>query len=210
LANVASPSLLVALAPFRLLFPHTVGVGAFCDDPDSLPLVINARSSLRPDGIGRRNNAPLRIEPHLGKVPENSIKSPASENWRVFHERESRLYFANDPRHFRPQSAPGSADTFAFPRRGDVLAGKSARYDVNTASPSFSIKRPHVIPDGKRRQESVVLSCDENACGIGVVLNGADGSPPEQFPAEYSSTSAREKSQLIHVVPSIRGDFSLP
>ena len=49
---------------------------------------------------------------------------------------------------------------------------------------------------------SVVLSCDENARGVGVNLNRADGCPSEDFSAEYSATSAREKSQLIHL-PSL-------
>jgi len=33
---------------------------------------------------------------------------------------------------------------------------------------------------------------------VGITLNGAHGSPSEQVPAENASTSAREKSQLIH------------
>jgi hypothetical protein len=42
------------------------------------------------------------------------------------------------------------------------------------------------------------LSLHKYACGIWFPLNRADGSPSEQLSPEYSATSAREKSQLIH------------
>jgi hypothetical protein len=45
---------------------------------------------------------------------------------------------------------------------------------------------------------SVVLSLCQNGCGVGITFNGAHGSPPEEVSAEYSATSACEKSQLIH------------
>jgi hypothetical protein len=42
------------------------------------------------------------------------------------------------------------------------------------------------------------LSLRQNLCGVGITLNGADGAPAEEVAAEYSATSACEKSQLIH------------
>jgi len=36
----------------------------------------------------------------------------------------------------------------------------------------------------------------KNACGIGFALNSADGSPPEQFAPEYSSTSPGEEGEF--------------
>jgi hypothetical protein len=50
-------------------------------------------------------------------------------------------------------------------------------------------------------EKSIVLSLHKNGRGEGITLNGAHGSPPENFSPEYSSTSTREKSQLIHCRP---------
>jgi hypothetical protein len=46
-------------------------------------------------------------------------------------------------------------------------------------------------------ERAIVLSGHEYTAGKGVALNGADSSPSEKFTSKYSSTSAREKSQLI-------------
>jgi hypothetical protein len=70
-------------------------------------------SKVRRSDIGSTKHSPSRIKPHLGQVSENSSKSPRSENWRVFHERERRLYFTNDPGHFQPQSASLSVESVA-------------------------------------------------------------------------------------------------
>jgi hypothetical protein len=78
------------------------------------------------------------------------------------------------------------------------LAGKASRNDVNTASPWAAVKGLNVIPDWERRQCSVVLAGNQDACGVGVPLDSAHGAPSKQMSAEYASTSAREKSQLIH------------
>jgi hypothetical protein len=78
------------------------------------------------------------------------------------------------------------------------LAGETARNHVNTASPRHSVKGANVIPNREGREYSVILSGDKYARGIGVPLNGTDGAPAEQLASEYSSTSACEKSQLIH------------
>jgi hypothetical protein len=80
----------------------------------------------------------------------------------------------------------------------DVLTGKAARNDVNTASPLVSVKGLNVIPDRERRQASVVLAGNQDARGVGIPFHSAHGSPSKQVSAEYASTSACEKSQLIH------------
>nr|WP_245846612.1 hypothetical protein [Halomonas humidisoli] len=79
------------------------------------------------------------------------------------------------------------------------MAGKAARNDVNTASPWLSVKTAHVRPNRERREGSIVLSLRQNLCCVGITLNGADGTPSEEVAAEYSATSACEKSQLIHL-----------
>lgn len=62
------------------------------------------------------------------------------------------------------------------------------------------VKGANVIPNREGREKTVILSLGKYACGVGFPLNGADGSPPEQLAAEYSATSACEKSQLIHTL----------
>jgi hypothetical protein len=104
----------------------------------------------------------------------------------------------HDAPHLRPEIV---SSVFSRSRRGIGLAGKAARNDVNNASPRSAVKRANVIPNGERRQESVVLSLHQDACAVVVALDGADGSPSEEMPAENSSTSAREKSQLMHALP---------
>jgi hypothetical protein len=56
----------------------------------------------------------------------------------------------------------------------------------------IEISIANVIPDRERRKNSIVLSLEQNPNSVGLVFNGADGSPPEQLSAKYSATSARE------------------
>jgi hypothetical protein len=84
----------------------------------------------------------------------------------------------------------------------DVLAGKSARYDVNNSAPRSAVKGLNVIPNREMREKSVILSGAQYACCIWLPFDGADGSPSEKFSPKYSATSACEKSQLIHLIQS--------
>ena len=180
--------MLAALGESNLL-----GVGQRSDDPDPLALVGRA-------GVNCSEHTPLRIVPHRGQVPENDVETSPGEEGAVLHEDSSGLHFTDDPRHLGPQTGAGAGDACAVASRGNVLARESARHHVNTASPWSSVKGSHVIPDRERRDAPVVLASHENACGVGVALNGADGAPTEQVPAEDASTSAREKSQLIQCI----------
>jgi hypothetical protein len=132
------------------------------------------------------------MEPHLGQVSEYAVESSRSECWRVFHERESGSYFANDPGHLHPEAGAGTVESTAFAGHADVLAGKPARYHVNNASPWPSVKGANVIPNREGRENAVILSGDKYACGVRVELDGADGLPAEEVAAEYSAASARE------------------
>jgi hypothetical protein len=80
----------------------------------------------------------------------------------------------------------------------NILAGKAARNHVNNSPPRFSVKGANIIPDRERVENAVILSLDKYACGVWFSLDGANCSPSEQCPCEYSATSACEKSQLIH------------
>lgn len=165
-----------------------VGVGSH--NPDAVSL-------MRRSSVASPEHSPPRIIPQRGQVSENASKPARSEHWGVLHEDEARSYFANDPRHLSPEAGAGAVNAGALSCRADILARESARHHANTASPWSSVKGAHVIPDRERREAPVVLASHENACGVGIALDGADGSPSEQVTAEDASTSAREKSQLI-------------
>jgi hypothetical protein len=63
-----------------------------------------------------------------------------------------------------------------------------------------SVEGAYVIPDREGLEASVILPGDQHIPCVGLELDGADGTPSEQFAAEDASTSAREKCQLIHFV----------
>jgi hypothetical protein len=161
------------------------GVGQFCHDPDSVPLVWSA-------GIVCAEHSPARIIPHCGQVSENSSKPARSEHWGVFHEDVARSHLANDSHHVVPHSASLSVNSGAFSGCADVLAGKPSRYHVNTSAPRSAVKGANVIPNRERRENAFILSGDKNACGVGFPLDGANCAPSEEVPAKYSATSARE------------------
>ena len=149
--------------------------------------------------VGSSQHSPSRIKPHLGQVTEDDVNSPNKESCDVLHEDVARFNFANDAGHFLPQPAPRAFDAFLLAAVADVLARKAARYQVNKASPRSAVKTAHVRPNRESWEGSIGLSLRENLCGVGATLNGADGAPSQQVAAEYSATSACEKSQLIHV-----------
>jgi hypothetical protein len=184
----ADSGVIVAAIALQLL-----GVG---HNPDSVSLVWRTNGCCRYD-------TPSRIKPHRGQVPENSIESSRSEHWGVFHIDISGFHFANDSRHVTPHSRSGSFDASASSSGRNVLTGKSSRYDINTSCPRFSVKGLNVIPNRERRENSVILSREQYACCVGFPLNGTDSAPSKQVSPEYSSTSACEKSQLIHVTSYI-------
>jgi hypothetical protein len=72
------------------------------------------------------------------------------------------------------------------------LTRKPARYHVNTSAPRSAVKGANVIPNRERREKAFILPGAQYSSGIRLPLNGTDGSPPEEFAAEYASTSARE------------------
>lgn len=143
------------------------------------------------------HDSPPRIVPQRGQVAEHDAETSPSESWDVLHEDVARSYLPNHPRHLSPEPAFGSAlDAGAASGERDVLAWKPARYEVNSASPRASVKRPNVVPDRERGKRVVVLACDKYASSVGVELDGADSTPSEEVPSEYAPTSTREKSQL--------------
>jgi hypothetical protein len=147
---------------------------------------------MRRSNVGSSQHCPPAVIPERGQITEHSSKSPSKERWAVFHEDVAGSNLANDARHVGPHAAALSVNAGAFACDADVLAGKAARNDVNTAAPWSSVKGANVIPNRERREKAVILSGGKYACGVGLPLDGADGSPAEHPPPEDASTSARE------------------
>jgi hypothetical protein len=143
-------------------------------------------------------HSPARIIPHRSQVSENTSKPSRSEDWGVFHERESRSNLANDSGHFSPQPASFPVDSFSGSGRADVLTREAARHDIHQTTPRSSVEGCDVVPDWEGFEASVVLSGHEDTSGVSVEFDRTDAAPPEKFPPEYSATSACEKCQLIH------------
>jgi len=156
---------------------------------------------VRRSNVGSSQHCPATVIPERGQVTEDSSESPSKERWAVFHEDVTGSNLANDPRHVSPHSTAGAVDAGSLACDADVLARKAARYDVNNASPRSAVKGLNIIPNREGRKNAVILSGGKYACGVGFPLDGANGAPSEQVSAKYSSTSAREKSQLIHFIP---------
>jgi hypothetical protein len=76
------------------------------------------------------------------------------------------------------------------------LTGKPARYNVNNSSPRLAVKGAYVIPDRERRENFVILSGAQYACGIGFPFDRTNGSPSEQFSPENASTSSGEEGEF--------------
>lgn len=144
-------------------------------------------------GIDRSEDSPSRIEPHRGQVPENSVKPPKSEDWRVLHEDEARFHLANDPSHLGPQSGPLSVEAVSRAGHGHVLAREPTTDDVDAASPVAPVEGPHVVPDREPGQEPIPLPLQQHVSAVGLDLDSAHGSMPEKDPAEDASPAASKK-----------------
>lgn len=152
--------------------------------------------------VGSSQHCPSAVIPERGQVTEHSSESPSNEGWAVLHVAVAGSNLANDPRHVGPHSAAGSIDAGAFACNADVLAREAPRNHVNKSAPRSSVKAAHVSPNRERSEGSSGLSLRQNLCCVGITLNSADGAPSQHVAAEYSATSAREKSQLIHRIAS--------
>lgn len=171
----------------RWLASSLIGVGS--QNPHPFP-------SVRSPSVVRSNNSPPRIIPQGGKVGEHGVESSGNKEWAVFHPHEAGSNFTDNPRHVLPESAALAGDSCPFSGCADVLAGKAARNDINTASPRVSVKGSNIIPDRERRETAVVLAGNQDGRCVGVELHSAHGSPAEQMPAEYAAPSPGEEGEF--------------
>jgi hypothetical protein len=176
-----------AVNPACFAMPQ-VGVG---HKPEAVALV-------RGSNIGSSQHCPAAVIPERGQVTKDSSESPSKQGWAVFHEHETGSNFAHDPRHVSPHPAALAVNAGPLAGNADVLAREASRNHVNNSAPRVSVKGPNVIPNRAGREKAVILSGGKNARGVWLPLDSADRVPSELVASEYSSTSAREKSQLIH------------
>lgn len=143
-------------------------------------------------------HSPARIIPQRGQGADHSSKPARSEHWGVFHEDVAGSHLANDAGHVVPHARAVAVDARAFAGGGDVLARETASDDIHHATPGASVKGLHVIPDWEGGQAAIGLPGHEDAAGVVVEFDGADGSETAEETAENSATSAGEQCQLIH------------
>jgi len=166
----------------------------FSDVPSMLAFGVGQNpdpfSQVRSTGVGRRNNSPPCIEPHLGKVAKHSPESSRNESWRVLHEDVTGSNFANDSGHFDPQARSFAVDSCSLSGNANILARESAANDIDDSSPGLSVECPHVVPNGKPGQDSVPLPLQEQFAAVRLNLDRTDGSMSEKHSAEDSAPCA--------------------
>jgi len=136
----------------------------------------------------RSQHSPSRIIPHRGKITEDHGKTSGNKQRAVFHKHETRSNLTNNARHFLPQTGPSSCDTRSFSSRANILTGEASADDINSTMPGFTIKGAHVIPDWESVKTSVRLSGKQDASGVGIKLDSADGAPSKQSPSQDSTS----------------------
>jgi hypothetical protein len=94
---------------------------------------------MRGSNIGRPYKAPLRIEPEVGKLSENSVESQPKVPCDILQDDEAGSHFANDSSDLRPE-VPLVLLTLPLPGNGERLARVSGSDDINAATPFFAVE----------------------------------------------------------------------
>jgi hypothetical protein len=111
---------------------HAVGVG------HKKEAFSNVRGTKRRCGY----NLPFRIIPVRGKPSEDSVESPISESWYVFHDDVLGSNSANDPRELPPEPASLAVESVSLSGEADIRARKSAAQNLDWRRPSaISVRR---------------------------------------------------------------------
>lgn len=126
---------------------------------------------LRGASIGRREHAPLRIEPHLGQVSENCSKPSSNKEARhVLQEDESRSHVANDAGDVRPDP-PLVVEAPSLARRAPRLAGEAGGDHPDTTEQRGVQVGEVSAPDRSRCQGLVLHPRQEDGRRVGFPLN---------------------------------------
>lgn len=146
--------------------------------------------------FGAAEHAPLRIEPQAGQISEDDIEASRDKEVRVFHEHDTRSYFANQARHVSPQAGPGASEAGARSGRADILAREAPRDDIHVATKRSSVKGSDVIPDREQGPHTVLLAPEKHLSAVGIDLDGADDPVSEEQGAEESAAGAGKEGEL--------------
>jgi hypothetical protein len=102
--------------------------------------------------VGRSKTIPLRIEPEVGQVAENSVESSGNKGTHVLHEDETRLHLGDDAGHFAPKPGLLAVDPCALSGEADVGAGKPTRDKIHFSTPREAFECGDVVPHRKHRE----------------------------------------------------------
>jgi hypothetical protein len=145
---------------------------------------------MRSASVGCGYNAPLRIVPQRGQVPENVSDEPVSkEPWDVLQERVVGSYFAKDSRRIGPEIA-FVGGTFALAGDGVGLAREARSNDIHQPTPRFALESADIVPYREHIKQTVPLASEQHFASVRGFFHGTDTSPSEQSGAEEPATSA--------------------
>jgi hypothetical protein len=109
---------------------------------------------VRRSHVGRSKSSPFRIEPHAGKIPENSLSwFDIKQSWNVFKTYpDSGSNFANDPRNVEPEAGALAVDSGPPSGVTEVLAGETRSDEIHAAAPRFALEGCEIVPNRRSLQ----------------------------------------------------------
>lgn len=130
---------------------------------------------MRRTDIGRTNARPLRIEPELGQVSENSSEAQGKVASDVLQIDESGLHLANDSSDIGPEMAL-VVFSVALAGMRERLARVSRSDEIHRSTPRSAVEGLEIVPDRSRIQGLVLHPGHEDGRGESVPLDTHDGS----------------------------------
>jgi hypothetical protein len=159
---------------------------------------VDASSEMSCSDLGRRKHAPLRIEPELGQVPENSFQASNKEAWDVLQKDPPGLNVANDADNLRPDVAVVALAEL-LPGDAKRLTGESRSNEIHDSTPRASIEGSEVTPERSRIQGALFHTRRQDRGGIGFPLHVTDdaGGRLGESNAEFESSDAGAEGEDV-------------
>ena len=194
---VANPSPLFALAPARLLFPESVGVGHSFAGPltssvrfaplDRRPehargVLIKGKdeqslAAMRRSLLFRAEHVPFRIEPCAGQVFEHFAQTGRDVPSDVLKESKRGLALHEHAQKLRPK-VPGVLRTLAPASDGERLTRVASNDAIHDSSPRATIEDSQVGVDRSAIKQPFFHSRTQTRRDIGPPLHVSDDSSP--------------------------------
>lgn len=128
---------------------------------------------MRSADVVRSEHTPLRIEPEVGKVGQDGVKSQGKVPWYVLEEDQRRLDLVDDPSNVRPE-VPRVGLSGAVAGDGERLARVSRRDEIHDSAPRAAIEGREIVPDRRAIQGRVFHPGHEDGRGEGFPLDVAN------------------------------------